>query len=126
MSREDIQRHREAGTCFLCSQPVVDGQPVHGPTGAHWDCSEKLNREVAEMTNRVTQPPLLCVRACGGVISHWVDPDTHEALCGAKPKNDPKSSMPGRGKWLKYRDQDPATKKKMCLTCSEKKAVSDA
>lgn len=58
--REELQKHRDAGTCFICGKPVLDGQPRHGATGAHWACTEDtqdkakvLSSEVAALLDRV-------------------------------------------------------------------------
>lgn len=44
--RAKIATHRDAGTCYLCEKPVVAGEAHHGATGAHWDCSQKLEDDV--------------------------------------------------------------------------------
>lgn len=37
-----VDRHMQAGTCYLCGKKVHPGvEPLHGLTGAHWDCHEK-------------------------------------------------------------------------------------
>lgn len=38
----EYEEHIEAGTCFVCKQPVLDGQARHGQYGSHWSCSENL------------------------------------------------------------------------------------
>lgn len=53
--RERIARHREAGTCHICGQPVENGQAIHGVTGAHWDCNEREDREAQEVFERVDE-----------------------------------------------------------------------
>lgn len=47
--RNMIDRHMEAGTCYLCGEPVLDGQAHHGATGSHWNCyeAEKMKFEEA-------------------------------------------------------------------------------
>lgn len=118
MSKEDIHRHMDAGTCWLCTLPVDPAGGRDGSTGAHWSCVEKLRAEVNDIA-----PPselVLAVKACGGVKSHWVDTGTLVALCGDAPKNSPSARMKARGRWLKFKDQDPAKKAQMCFTCSVK------
>lgn len=46
--RQNIHHHKDAGTCYLCGKEVLDGQPRHGGTGAHWACAEKFDAEAAK------------------------------------------------------------------------------
>lgn len=35
--------------CKYCNEPVLNGQPVHGATGDHWDCTPKLSDTISDM-----------------------------------------------------------------------------
>lgn len=50
---EMYYRHREAGTCFICLKPVVDGDARHGLSGAHYDCHMKVDAEFKAIEARV-------------------------------------------------------------------------
>lgn len=117
MSREEIQRHREAGTCHLCDKPVLDGQATNGATGAHWDCCEKLDADIKALMGERSTEVVLGVKACGSVRAHWVNLGDYRALCGDAPKNNPRSTMGQRGKWLKFKDQNPDHQGDMCAKC---------
>lgn len=40
-----LAAHREAGTCYLCKLPVIEGQERHGALGCHWECHSKSEQE---------------------------------------------------------------------------------
>lgn len=61
---------------------------------------------------------VLCVKACGGQITHWVDTATHVALCGEAPKNRPSAKMKARGRWLQWKDQN--AQRDVCPKCVAK------
>lgn len=56
-SREDHRAfrawHCENGTCYICEQPVVNGQARHGATGAHWICHAAEEQKTQEAFARV-------------------------------------------------------------------------
>ncbi|MBI6727188.1 hypothetical protein YA0089_26600 [Pseudomonas viridiflava] len=35
--------------CKYCNAPVLKGEPVHGATGDHWDCTPKLSDTISDM-----------------------------------------------------------------------------
>lgn len=50
--RENIQAHRDAGTCYICGKPVAEGESHHGATGAHWGCHKAEEEETAKIIAR--------------------------------------------------------------------------
>lgn len=50
--RENIQAHRDAGTCYICGKPVAAGESHHGATGAHWVCHKAEEEETARIIAR--------------------------------------------------------------------------
>lgn len=63
---------------------------------------------------------LLCVKACGGSISHWINPETGKALCGDAPKNRSAGLMRKRAKWMRWIDQS-VVGKNICAKCTKRK-----
>lgn len=115
--RELIDRHIDAGTCYLCGKPVADGEPRHSVTGSHWDCMQDL--KVA------TQPPKpdtnetrlhALARANGGFLIHVVDRENGVALCGHAPKSRTRMSRAG-WKWCR----SVPTGFTLCRKCGDKR-----
>jgi hypothetical protein len=98
----------EAGVCHICEKPVADGEPIHGPTGAHWECHggpiEVLDRQIRELKQVAVSTDMhpRMARANGGQLVHLVIPATGTALCGHKPR-DTAHHMRQRGKWLYWK-----------------------
>jgi len=43
--------------CEICRLPVLDGEPVHGATGNHWDCQKSADRaKYARKAAAVAEP----------------------------------------------------------------------
>lgn len=42
--RDEIHRHMDAGTCFICKQLVKPEQGLNEATGAHWDCQSNTTK----------------------------------------------------------------------------------
>jgi hypothetical protein len=124
--REKIQRHRDAETCYLCGNHVEDGTPIHGLTGAHWSCVEKLQSIFADLPSRDDPPKTLhpeglryfMAIAKGGHRVHIVDSETQTSLCGHKPKNGKLRVQRGRAGWRLLKD-DIQNFHIMCPHCIE-------
>lgn len=93
-----IAEHVDAGTCWLCGQPVDRGQGYHGATGAHWICSKALTNQFKALNDPEAAAPFLA-RANGGYFVHTVDPVTGASLCGHKPKDTARQMRP-RARWI--------------------------
>lgn len=52
-ARAAIQAHIDAGTCHVCGATVDFAQGYNGATGAHWDCSKKLQIDVETSMSRM-------------------------------------------------------------------------
>jgi hypothetical protein len=35
-----IEKATDEGTCSVCEQPILDGQPRNGSVHAHWECAD--------------------------------------------------------------------------------------
>jgi hypothetical protein len=119
----------KAGLCHMCEKPVADGEPRHGPTGAHWACHraplEELDRLIGELNpvevNTDTHPRM--ARANGGQLVHFVIPATGTALCGHKPR-DTAHHMRQRGKWHYWKlDAVVPGHMKQCEKCKSRALV---
>jgi len=128
--REKIATHIEANTCYICEQAVVDGSPIHGPTGAHWECHQGpiepcTKTAVEPRRDPVPKPDLhpRLARANGGALVHFVIPATATSLCGHKPK-DTAHHMKRRGKWLVFKiDATIPEHLKRCQKCLAKAEI---
>ena len=128
--REKIATHIEANTCHICEQHVEDGSPIHGPTGAHWECHqgpvEACTRTASEPQQTSVPKPDLhprLARANGGTLVHFVIPATATSLCGHKPR-DTAHHMKRRGKWLVFKiDAAIPSHLKHCQKCLAKAEI---
>jgi len=81
--REEFQQmiagHIAAGTCYLCNQPVAEGERRHGVTGAHCDCANGLPHPAV----RRRQGGVSLARLPKGSVLHIVDRSTKASRCGA-------------------------------------------
>jgi hypothetical protein len=48
-----LRAHKEAGTCYLCKLPVLDGEERHGSLGCHWACHKRDEEEAKAIFARV-------------------------------------------------------------------------
>lgn len=122
--RNRVDAHFNAGTCYICEQPVLDGVALHGPTGAHWECHQgPIEQQPVSVPKRAleqfapkpdTVPRL--ARANGGSLVHFVIPATGVSLCGHKPKHTA-HHMKRRGKWLGWKDDAVPGHLKQCTKC---------
>lgn len=121
-----ISYWRDRGICWLCHQPVLEGQARHGSNGGHWECNEKLDEDMAAIFGKTEarETGLYKARAAGGGLFHMVDKATGAALCGHKPKNNARH-MRDRGRWIPIKDEYPVTCRG-CIKASVKAQIEEA
>lgn len=74
-----IAHHIQAGTCYLCQQPVTQDERRHGITGAHCDCANGLPHPAVQQ--RMAGVSL--ARMPGEAMLHIVDRSSGASRCGA-------------------------------------------
>ncbi len=126
--RDKIDRHRDAGTCHICGEVVVDGTPVHGLTGAHYECEVPDRVNPLDRSWFKPEPPpepsgeYKEVVAKGGSIVHIIDTGTREAICGYK-QADTAKRMKKRSGWYVYNRDEfraPGFPRRFCAGCEAK------
>jgi hypothetical protein len=134
---EKIDKCIDAGTCYICDQPVTDGAALHGPTGAHWECHRPPYEDVGTLAGAIKEMDRLIgllnpastdthprmALANGGQLVHFVIPATGTALCGHKPR-DTAYHMRRRGRWRYWKlDADVPGHMRQCAKCKAKALI---
>lgn len=49
-----MREYNDTGVCAICRKPVVDGEPIYGITGNHYDCERPVSdADLLKMSDRI-------------------------------------------------------------------------